>query len=439
MGQRIDGWKAIGSHFGRDRTTVMRWADSRGLPVHRVPGGQRASVYAFREELDAWLQQQTGDLDEAAPPAPTPASPSRQRRVLFWIVLAAGLAFAVAMGIGLARRPAPPPKGKLEMPADPEVARLYLQARDDWAQRTSPSIDRAIATLTEVTRRDPGFAPAHASLAEAWLLAREFGSQSDSAAFPRALDPAERALKIDGALHAAHRAKGFILYWWLHEPEAAGAAFRRALELAPRDAQTHFWYGNALSDNGAHEAALRELDTARLIEPGSVAIQTDFAWAQWAAGKRDEAVEMLERLRQSNPGFAVVHECLAHIRLADGDYPGFVEGFARMAALRGNGEMTAQAAAFRTALAQDIPALQRALTDAAGQDMARDPRQDHIWIAFLASTARDRDQLVDLLRRARDRKERWGGAGFVSRIASRWSADVEISALLRALRQPLMA
>lgn len=436
MGQRIDGWKAIGGHFGRDRTTVMRWADTRGLPVHRVPGGQRASVYAFREELDAWLQQQAGSLDE--PGAATASLPPTRPQLPRWAV-AAALLLAVAIGIGAWALGPRPPADAAEMPRDAEVARLYLQARDDWAQRTSPSIDRALASLTEVTRREPGFAPAHASLAEAWLLAREFGSQGDQQAFPRALAAAEQALRIDSAQHAAHRARGFIFYWWQHQPEAASAAFRRALELAPRDAQTHFWYGNALSDNGAHEAALRELDTARLLEPGSVAIQTDLAWAQWAAGRRDEAVETLQRLRQSNPDFAVVHECLAHIALADGDYAGFVASFARMAALRQNREMTGEADSFRTALAQGVPALQQALIAAARQDMARDPRQDHIWIAFLASTARDRAQLVTILRKARDRGERWGGAGFVSRIASRWSNDVEISALLRALRQPRMA
>jgi len=51
---RIDGWKSIGAHFGRDRTTAIRWARERDLPVHRLPGGKTATVYALRYELDAW-------------------------------------------------------------------------------------------------------------------------------------------------------------------------------------------------------------------------------------------------------------------------------------------------------------------------------------------------------------------------------------------------
>ena len=52
---RLDSWKSIGAYLGRDIRTVIRWEKEKGLPVHRVPGGQRQGVFAFRGELDAWL------------------------------------------------------------------------------------------------------------------------------------------------------------------------------------------------------------------------------------------------------------------------------------------------------------------------------------------------------------------------------------------------
>ena len=39
-GARLDSWKAIAGHLGRDVRTVLRWEKERGLPVHRVPGGR---------------------------------------------------------------------------------------------------------------------------------------------------------------------------------------------------------------------------------------------------------------------------------------------------------------------------------------------------------------------------------------------------------------
>ncbi len=59
----FDSWKEIASYLGRDLRTVRRWEKTRALPVHRVPGGGRAAVYAYRSEIDTWLSE-TRDGDE---------------------------------------------------------------------------------------------------------------------------------------------------------------------------------------------------------------------------------------------------------------------------------------------------------------------------------------------------------------------------------------
>jgi Tol biopolymer transport system component len=54
-GERLDSWKDISAYLGRDVSTVIRWEKEKGLPIRRIPGGQRQSVFAYKEELDAWL------------------------------------------------------------------------------------------------------------------------------------------------------------------------------------------------------------------------------------------------------------------------------------------------------------------------------------------------------------------------------------------------
>lgn len=54
-GTRLDSWKEIAGYLRRDERTAIRWEKEKGLPVHRVPGGKRQAVFAFTEELDAWL------------------------------------------------------------------------------------------------------------------------------------------------------------------------------------------------------------------------------------------------------------------------------------------------------------------------------------------------------------------------------------------------
>ncbi len=57
---RLDSWKDIAAYLGRDVRTAMRWEQYRGLPVRRVPGGQRNAVFAYRDEIDEWLKSKRG-------------------------------------------------------------------------------------------------------------------------------------------------------------------------------------------------------------------------------------------------------------------------------------------------------------------------------------------------------------------------------------------
>src|SRR5512140_122990 len=72
---RLDSWKEIARYIGRDVSTAIRWERERGLPVRRVPGGKRGSVYALTDEIDRWLAgKDAGPRDVAAPDDPTAAS-----------------------------------------------------------------------------------------------------------------------------------------------------------------------------------------------------------------------------------------------------------------------------------------------------------------------------------------------------------------------------
>ena len=48
-------WKQIAAYLSRGIRTAQRWELSYGLPVRRA--GEEASVYAFADEIDAWLQR----------------------------------------------------------------------------------------------------------------------------------------------------------------------------------------------------------------------------------------------------------------------------------------------------------------------------------------------------------------------------------------------
>lgn len=56
---RLDSWKEIAEYLHRDVTTVQRWEKREGMPVHRQLHDKMGSVYAYRADLDAWLQSRS--------------------------------------------------------------------------------------------------------------------------------------------------------------------------------------------------------------------------------------------------------------------------------------------------------------------------------------------------------------------------------------------
>ena len=55
-GDVLESWKMIAAYLRRDVRTLQRWECNRRLPIHRVPGGGKAAVYALKSELDTWWQ-----------------------------------------------------------------------------------------------------------------------------------------------------------------------------------------------------------------------------------------------------------------------------------------------------------------------------------------------------------------------------------------------
>lgn len=73
--QRLDSWKEIAWYLRSSVRTVQRWEKTEGLPVHRQLHARQGTLYAFKAELDEWLQSrselptppQTGAARTSAP------------------------------------------------------------------------------------------------------------------------------------------------------------------------------------------------------------------------------------------------------------------------------------------------------------------------------------------------------------------------------------
>jgi tetratricopeptide (TPR) repeat protein len=358
LGKRLDTWKEIGAFFGRDERTVKRWETTRGLPIHRVPGAGRANVYAYTQELTEWLQgagnksaqeeaaptdsaedeTAAGQIDEpqfassssadggnvATLTAPR-ATGVRLVALMLLAVLVAGTGLFLAwhywsnargstLNSAVAAKPKP----------DPKAEDLYLKGIYYWHQRTPASLNQAVDYFTQAIVRDPSYAQAYVGLANCYNLLREYSSMKQEEAYPRAKAAAERAIALDDSLSAAHSSLAFVDMYWTWDFGAAEREFRRAIELDPGSVPAHHWYATALMAMGRHDEALGEIERAQKLDPQSAAILADRALILFVGGQKQQGLQGLQELEQSDPGFLSPHRYLKDIYLARGDDKNFL-------------------------------------------------------------------------------------------------------------------
>jgi len=143
---------------------------------------------------------------------------------------------------------------------------LYLRGRYFHNLFSEEDDLKAIAYLKRAIALDPNFALAHAALATVYV------NSTDWHFAPRESEPivkteSERALALDDRLAEPHGTLGAYMIQYEWDWPAAEREYRRAIEIAPDDPETHGFYGFALGYMGRYDDALRELQRAFEVDP----------------------------------------------------------------------------------------------------------------------------------------------------------------------------
>lgn len=440
--RRLDSWKEIAAHLQRGVRTAIRWEREEGLPVHRHSHQKRGTVYAYAEEIDAWLASRGG-----APEAP---SIGRWRWVLTGItasVLAlAGwmwfrahsaaarvplLAVLPLVNVGSSVEFAPlcdgfaeaihhrlvrHANGRLRVLAHSSVQRLgslaanpldaarrldvstvltgrlarlgdyleisvelvdvrdgsqiwsaryrpqvrelqaleqeisgeiaarlmaslapaerqqvaaggktnaeayrdYLWGRFYLGKRSGGGIEKAIERFESAVRSDPGYALAHANLAEAYALQSYYAAAPAKEAAPKAHAAAQTAIQLDGQLALGYAVLGYVEadYWW--DWEKGERHFRKALELNPDDAEIRLLYGGRLLLARRFAEGAAEFERGLQIDPLSMILNTNVAHVAYFSRDYPKAMAHCRKVISLDPAFPNAHADLGRLLLVVG-------------------------------------------------------------------------------------------------------------------------
>ncbi len=378
MDDRLNSWKEIARYLDREVRTVQRWAASRNLPVHRLPGGGRPRVFSLKPEIDAWLRRGSKNIGEKTPSlAVLPflnLSDSAENQY-FGDGLAEELINALVRlpGLRVIARTSSFAFSKRGHDARDVGAQLGTQwllegsVRRDrrrvrvaaqlintldgchaWSEcyerRLTDIFDiqeelaRSIATALKVKLTGPALSerPTEDMTAyDLWIKGRSISQQFTLEAFAQARECFESALSRDPCFARPYFGLAELLFYGVQfglapKPEAQHrirAALIRSLELDDRSCETHALLGVCLGlldyDWEAAEAAFQR---ALTLSSGSASVLIQYAWYHLVPRMRmAEALDYAQQSVALDPLSPFARGALGLVRVAARDYPRAVE------------------------------------------------------------------------------------------------------------------
>ena len=224
---------------------------------------------------------------------------------------------------------------------DPVAYQLYLNGLYYWNKGTEDAFLKAVDLFNQAIAKDPKFALAHAGLADTYSLMADYGYMSPAEAWPRAKTAAMVAVGIEDSLAEAHTSLALVKSYYEWDWAGAESDFRRAIELNPRSAAAHYWYGDYLAKLGRQEDAQRELQKARELDPLSSLISTSVGWYYYASRQPDRAIEQLKTTLDMDQDYGPARRLLEICYEQKGMYKEAVAQWQKTFTLANNPELAA--------------------------------------------------------------------------------------------------
>src|SRR5205807_2312942 len=143
--------------------------------------------------------------------------------------------------------------------------------------------------------KDPTYALDYTGLADALSIMGLWGLLSPQEGCGKGKKLALQALEIDSGLAEAHASLAWATAHYDYDFMTAEKEFERSLELNPRYATAHHWFGMTLAMMGRYEEGYTELKRAIRLDPHSSVIHFGQAFVYWSARRYDQAVEECEK------------------------------------------------------------------------------------------------------------------------------------------------
>jgi TolB-like protein/Flp pilus assembly protein TadD len=170
------------------------------------------------------------------------------------------------------------------------LGRQFEQQVTDQQLVDEAALQKAVEYYRRAIEQDPQFAEAHARLGKMLLYVGDVDA---------AEEPIFEALKLDSQLSDAHASLG--LYYWITRQPGIGAAYQRAIELNPNNADALAYFASWAWLQGDTVLAAQYYRLARDVDPLTLLRHAELGYKLAFEGQRVEAEQIVTRILELFP------------------------------------------------------------------------------------------------------------------------------------------
>ncbi|MCZ6911882.1 MAG: tetratricopeptide repeat protein, partial [Proteobacteria bacterium] len=215
----------------------------------------------------------------------------------------------------------------MEQELNPEAHSMYLIARSRQRERGKDNLLQAMQFFEKIIEDFPDFSPAYSGLSDSiLLLSNNHFYMTFEEAREMATPHIEKALQLAPLSSDAWASKGFLdqeIFENNGDSEylaSAEAAYLKAHDLDPKNAQALYWYGILMDDIGNYKAAIELFNQSLELDPLARIPRYRLALDYQQLGDFDEAREALAESARLYPDFPTPRLALANLELSIGNF-----------------------------------------------------------------------------------------------------------------------
>jgi TolB-like protein/Tfp pilus assembly protein PilF len=199
---------------------------------------------------------------------------------------------------------------------NPVAYEAYLKGRYYWNRRSGQSLGKCIECFRQAIGADPNYAAAYSGLADGLSVSALWSLLPPSNGCCKAKELAQHAIDIDSSLAEAHTSLAWSITYSDYDFVIAEREFERAIELNPKYATAHQWFGFVLAFQGRYEEGYTESVRAIRLDRDSAVMHWGLGFVCWCARRYEDSIEHCNRALELDSAFTSAYWQLGLIHLA---------------------------------------------------------------------------------------------------------------------------